>query len=285
MENIYDIWFSTLDIGNKAKYRMLEKNSSADIWKMNQIDLKDYDLSERQMREVLRDDNRFILEKYASYMEKNGIHLISYKDDDYPRILRAIDDFPVYLYYRGQAKNLHEDIIAIVGSRIASDYGKKVAFELAKYVSDRNVNVVSGLAYGIDKYAHLGSLNSEIGKTIAVLGTGVSSEEIYPLENKKIFERILEEGGTIVSEYKIGTKPEKYHFPYRNRIISGLSKKVVIVEAGEKSGSLITANYALEQAKDIYAVPGNIYSKNSIGTNRLIDEGAYILNDFDKIFL
>ena len=139
--------------------------------------------------------------------------------------------------------------------------------------------------FGIDKFAHLGSLKSKIGNTIAVLATGLNDDSIYPFENKKIFERIIGEGGTIVSEYSLGTKPERYHFPVRNRIISGLSKKVVVVEAGEKSGSLITAEYALEQGKDVFAVPGNIYSKNSIGTNRLIDEGAYILNDFSKIFV
>ena len=141
------------------------------------------------------------------------------------------------------------------------------------------------LQYGIDKYAHLGSLKSEVGNTIAVLGTGVGDDDFYPFENKRVFERIIEEGGTVVSEYSIGTKAEKYHFPLRNRIISGLSKKVVVVEAGEKSGSLITADYALEQGKDIYAVPGNIYSPKSVGTNKLIEEGAYILNDFSKIFV
>ena len=141
------------------------------------------------------------------------------------------------------------------------------------------------LQYGVDKYAHLGSLQSKVGTTIAVLGTGVADNDIYPFENRRVFERIIEEGGTVVSEYSIGTKAEKYHFPLRNRIISGLSKKVVVVEAGEKSGSLITVNYALEQGRDVYAVPGNIYSKKSLGTNKLIEEGAFILNDFSKIFV
>lgn len=115
-------------------------------------------------------------------------------------------------------------------------------------------------------------------------GTGVSDNEIYPYQNKKIFERILENNGTIISEFKIGTKPEKYHFPLRNRIISGLSSKVIIVEAEENSGSLITAYHALEQGKDIYAVPGNITSKNSVGTNKLIEEGAYLFKSINDLF-
>ena len=141
------------------------------------------------------------------------------------------------------------------------------------------------MRFGIDKYAHLGSLKSKLGKTIAVVGTGISSAEVYPKENMRVFERILENDGTIISEFQLGTKIERYNFPLRNRIISGLSKKIVVVEAGPKSGSLITVNYGLEQGKDIYAVPGNIFSKNSKGTNKLIEEGAVILDNFSKIFV
>ncbi len=285
MNNIYDIWLSTLDIGNKCKYKLLSRNKSNDIWKMNKSDLLELDLSKSQIDEVLNERKRVTLEKYANYMEKNNIVLIKYDDSFFPECLRNIHDFPIYLYVRGCTNNLYGENAAIVGSRNASEYGKKVSYNLAYYLSEHNVNVVSGLAYGIDKYAHLGSLKSNIGRTIAVLGTGVSDEEVYPSQNKRVFERILENGGTIISEYKIGSNPEKYHFPYRNRIISGLSKKIIVVEAGEKSGSLITANYALEQGKDIYAVPGNIYSKNSFGTNKLIEEGAYVLYDFSKIFM
>lgn len=285
MNNIYDIWFSTLDIGNKIKYKMLSRKSVDEIWKINRTDLLEFNLSKKQIEEVLNVNKRINIGKYANYMEKNNIVLIKYDDDVFPENLKKIYDFPIYLYLRGNINNLYGENAAIVGSRMASEYGKKVSYNLAYYLSNHNVNVVSGLAYGIDEYAHLGSLKSNVGKTIAVLGTGVSDKEVYPCQNRKIFERILENGGTIISEYKLGSMPEKYHFPYRNRIISGLSKKIIVIEAGEKSGSLITANYALEQGKDIYAVPGNIYSKNSIGTNKLIEEGAYILYDFSKIFM
>lgn len=143
----------------------------------------------------------------------------------------------------------------IVGCRMASNSGKTIARMIAKLLANRNINIVSGLAIGIDKYAHLGALESEIGKTIAVLGCGVADEDVYPYQNKRVFERILETGGAIVSEYGIGAKPEKQHFPARNRIISGLSDKVIVVEAKKRSGSLITANWALEQGKDVFAVP------------------------------
>ena len=188
------------------------------------------------------------------------------------------------MYIRGSLENLYSDNVAIVGSRNASEYGKNVARKISKELADKNINIVSGLALGIDKYAHLGALDSRLGKTIAVLGTGVSDYEVYPFQNKKIFERILENDGTIISELRLGTKPEKYNFPLRNRIISGISKKVIVVEATQNSGSLITANYALDQGKDIYAVPGNITSKNSVGTNKLIDERAYIFKSIQDIF-
>lgn len=175
-------------------------------------------------------------------------------------------------------------VYGIVGSRYATLYGKQIARKIAKEISDRNVNVVSGLAIGIDKYAHLGALESNIGNTIAVLGTGISNNEIYPYENKKVFERILEENGTIISEFKLGTKPEKQNFPLRNRIISGISKKLIVVEAKEKSGSLITADYALAQGRDVYAVPGNITSTNSFGTNKMISEGAFIFTNTEELF-
>jgi len=286
LNNKYDIWFSMLDIVNKTKYKISEKYNLENIFHFSKEELCKFPLklNENQKNEILRIDYKNVLDRYISYMNKNKIILISYKDREYPKLLSQIYDFPVYLYVRGNIQNLYGDNIAIVGSRTPSNYGRKMALKISKYMADRNVNVVSGLARGIDTYAHLGCLNSSIGKTIAVLGTGVSNEEVYPHENKKLFKRILDANGTIISEYKLFTKPEKFRFPLRNRIISGISKKIVVVEARRTSGSLITANFGLDQGRDIYAVPGNIDSNNSIGTNNLIKEGAYILNNFDDIF-
>lgn len=256
MINIYDIWFSNLDIGNRIKLKLLEiyKNTE-NIWKLTKKELTINNFKERNIEKILDNKYKTNLERYVNYMKKNKIDLILCNDKRYPSNLQVIDDKPAYLYIRGKLENLYEDSVAIVGSRMATEYGKFIARKFAKEIADRNVNIVSGLAIGIDKYAHLGALDSNIGKTIAVLGTGISDNDIYPLQNKRIFERILENEGTIISEFKLGMKPEKYNFPYRNRIISGVSKKVIIVESKEKSGSLITAEYALEQGKEIFAVP------------------------------
>lgn len=223
------------------------------------------------------------MDKYVKYIEDNKIEVLSFKDERYPSKLKNIYDMPPFLYIRGNLQNLYDDNVAIIGSREASEYGKFVARKFAKELANKNINIVSGLAIGIDKYAHLGALDSNLGKTIAVLGTGVSEKEVYPMENKKIFDRILESKGTIVSEFKLGTAPNRYNFPKRNRIISGLSEKIVVVEAKNKSGSLITVEYALQQGKDIFAVPGNITSRNSEGTNKLIQEGASCLTSYEDL--
>ena len=284
MVNSYDVWFSNIDITNKKKLELLKKFKSCEkIWDLSKKELEGCNLDEEQIKCILEPSLKSNLEKYINYMERHNIKIISSISEEYPNILKHINNKPAFLYVRGEISNLYDDNVSIVGSRNATSYGKNVARKIAKQLADKNVNIVSGLAMGIDKYAHLGALDSDIGKTIAVLGNGISDNEIYPLENRKIFERILENRGTIVSEFKLGTKPLKYNFPLRNRIISGLSKKVIVVEATENSGSLITANFALEQGKDIYAVPGNITSINSIGTNELIKQGATAVTAFEEL--
>lgn len=192
---------------------------------------------------------------------------------DYPERLRNIYDPPKKLYVLGNFKILKEKAIAIVGSRKATEYGKKVAFQISQELTKENINIVSGLAIGIDTYAHLGAISIQNqASTIAVLGSGI--DEMYPKENTELARKIIQTGGCIVSEYPLGTKPNKINFPQRNRIISGLSDGVVVVEASEKSGSLITAEFGIEQGKEIFAVPGNIDNLLSKGTNKLIQDGA-----------
>ncbi len=286
MINEYDIWFSNIEISNKEKIKLLEKlKNSQIIWTLTEKELLEKGIKEQTINKVLEEGYRKKIDKYKNYLERNKIKLICVNSKEYPESLKHIDNKPAYLYVRGKLENLYDDNVAIVGSRKASTYGKFISRKISKEIADRNVNIVSGLAIGIDKYAHLGALDSGYGKTIAVLGTGVSDNEIYPLENKKVFERILENNGTVVSEFKLGTKPEKYNFPLRNRIISGLAKKIIVVEAKEKSGSLITVDYALEQGKDVFAIPGNITSQNSVGTNKLIEEGACMLTKIDDLFV
>lgn len=281
----YEVWLSNINISNKRKIELLKKFRTAKkIWNLDKKSLEKLDLKESEINNILENEEKRNLEKYVNYMVKHNILLVSCFSEKYPDSLKFIDNRPVFLYIRGNIENLYEDCIAIVGSRNASIYGRNVARKIAKELADRNINIVSGLAAGIDKFAHLGALESKTGKTIAVLGTGISDNEIYPFENKKLFENILESKGTIISEFKLGTKPLKYNFPLRNRIISGLSKKLIVVEAAQNSGSLITADFALEQGKDIYAVPGNITSENSVGTNELIKQRAYLFNKIDDLF-
>lgn len=283
MNNVYDIWFSTIDLSNNFKLKILEKYSTKQIFQFNQKELEKLNFNENSIKKILN-AHKTKLDRYFSYLEKYNIKVVNFKDNEYPTRLLNIDNKPAFIYVRGKLENLYGDNIAIVGSRNSSSYGRYVAKKIGKELAEKNINIVSGLALGIDKYAHLGCLESSLGKAIAVLGTGVSNEEIYPLQNKKVFERILENNGTIISEFKLSTKPEKYNFPLRNRIISGLSSKIIVVEAEEHSGSLITADYGLEQGKDIFAVPGNITSKTSVGTNKLIEEGAYIFKTIEDIF-
>lgn len=281
----YDVWLSNINISNKRKLELLKKFKDVkEIWKLDKKDLEKLNLKENEIDNILNNFEKKKVEKYIDYMEKHDIMLISYLSKKYPDSLKFIENKPAFLYIRGNIENLYEDCVSIVGARNASFYGKNIARKISKELADKNINIVSGLAVGIDKFAHLGALDSQIGKTIAVIGTGISDNEVYPFENKKIFEKILEKDGTIVSEFKLGTKPLKYNFPLRNRIISGLSKKIIVVEATENSGSLITADFALEQGKDVYAVPGNITSENSLGTNELIKQGAYLFTKIEDLF-
>ena len=173
---------------------------------------------------------------------------------------------------------LYQKGIAIVGARDATQYGKKIAYNLAKELSEQNIVIISGLAIGIDSYAHKGSLEKG---TIAVLGSGI--DNIYPKENLELAREIIKNKGCIISEYPLGTKPERLHFPQRNRIISSLSDGVVVIEASKRSGALITAEFALEQGKEVFAVPGDINKKQSEGTNQLIKDGAILLTSATDI--
>lgn len=212
-------------------------------------------------------------------VEKMKIEEISIESEDYPKQLKEIYDAPLKLYVLGNKELLSQKCIAIVGSRNATEYGKKVALQFSTKLSENGINIISGLAIGIDTYAHLGTLKSiNKGKTIAVLGSGL--DEIYPKQNIELAKQILKSGGCIISEYPLGTKPEKSHFPQRNRIISGLSKGVLVVEASEKSGALITADFALEQGREVFAIPGNISSILSVGTNNLINDGAKLVRNY-----
>ncbi len=210
------------------------------------------------------------------------IKTIKKSSRDYPEILKEISNAPKQLYLRGELPKNHDMNFAIVGTRAASEYGKTLAFKISKELSELGLNIVSGLALGIDTQAHLGALAGS-GKTIAVLGSGIGDDSIFPKENLKLVQKIIASGGAVISEYKPELGPEIWYFPERNRIISGLSRGVLVVEAPEKSGALITARLALEQNREVFAIPGSIFSKNSIGANNLIKSGAKMVTSVDDI--
>jgi DNA processing protein len=211
-------------------------------------------------------------------VRKAGINIVTYQDELYPVKLLEIYDRPVFLYLQGKLTS--DDInIAVVGSRLASTYGKYTTERISRELAGLGLTVVSGLARGIDSAAHRGALAAR-GRTIAVLGSGL--DIVYPPENKKLFATIIEQGA-VISELPLGSPPVAFNFPARNRIISGMSYGVVVVEAGEKSGSLITAKLALEQGREVFAVPGSIDSAGARGTNKLIKQGAKLIENTDDI--
>lgn len=216
---------------------------------------------------------------FGEQIVQGHFDIITLEDDDYPPLLRVVGQAPYVLFYRGRPQVLQQLCLAIVGSRKASVYGKKVARELARELGAAQVVVVSGLARGIDSEAHQGALDGR-GSTVAVLGSGI--DVVYPPENRKLYDMIQEQGA-IVSEFPPGTHPEASNFPRRNRIISGLCRGVVVVEARQKSGALITADFALEQGRDVFAVPGPVSSENSRGTNNLIKQGANLVSSVEDI--
>jgi DNA processing protein len=223
-------------------------------------------------------------DKLMEKLQSSGVEAFHYFDPEYPAILRQINDPPLVLFTKGKFRECNFDCaVGIVGTRKPSAYGEKLAKNLAKDLANAGALVVSGMAYGVDSLAHWGAIESN-GLTVAVLGCGV--DLCYPSSNKPLYKAITEEGkGVAVSEYFPGTTPQKFHFPARNRIISGLSKAVAVVEAGESSGALITANMAFEQSREVFAIPGRIDSATSIGTNYLIAKNiAHLLTDANDIF-
>lgn len=209
------------------------------------------------------------------------IQEISINDENYPKFLKEIKDTPEVLYYRGELK-YNENCFAIVGTRRCSDYGKEIAFSIAQDLAQTGLTVVSGMARGIDTFSHQGALEGR-GRTIAVLGTGLDEKSIYPQENLKLAKKILENGGCLMSEYAPGTPGMKSNFPERNRIVSGMSLGVLVVEAKFGSGALITADWARKQGKKLFAVPGSVHAKNSKGPHFLIKRGAKLVENANDI--
>ena len=246
--------------------------SSFNAWQADKHDLLlSKCLNEKLCNQLVNLRTQVDLVELRSQWEKKGIYTCNCNEPAYPSLLRSTFNPPVLLYYRGNLMDT-ADAVAVVGSRRASAYGKNTASMLASGLSAAGVCIISGAARGIDTAAHQGALNE--GRTVAVLGSGVDIP--YPPENSHLLAEIAKQGA-VISEYPPGTLPHPSHFPARNRIISGMSRGVVIVEAAERSGSLITADFALEEGRDVFAVPGSIFSNGSKGTHRLIQQGAKLV--------
>ena len=251
--NKYWIWLSKLEkLNPKEKFDLIQAYGIENIWNLDKSQLFNILKSIEKVEEILNSKNKNNLDIELEYIYKNNIKIISMNHEQYPPILKNTYDPPVVLYAKGNTEVLNNPSFAIVGARSATEYGKKIAKAMSYALAKYGFNVVSGLAKGIDANSHVGALNAK-GKTIAVMGTG--HDTIYPKENEKLYREIIEKEGLILTEYPICSKLKPTNFPARNRIISGLSYGLLIVEASKKSGSLITADYALEQGKNVYAIP------------------------------
>lgn len=282
-EKYYKVWISLIKNLGIKRYLSLISNFETirGIYNAKKGDLsKVRGIGDKIVNQLINKNIKIIAKKHLEYMIKNNIDIVSIDDNEYPNLLKEIYDSPISIYVKGNKYILNDFSLAIIGCRDATEYGKKVAQNFAYRLSKENVTIVSGLARGIDSLAHLGTVYAK-GKTVAVLANGLDT--VYPKENFLLAEKIIQNGGAIISEYPLGTRPDKMNFVARNRIISGLSRGVVIVEAKEKSGTLLTVDFALEQGRDIFVVPGNIDSINSFGTNDLIKKGGKIVTDYRDI--
>ncbi len=262
-------------VSAKDKKLLIERfGSAACFFEASESTLKELGLSEKCIKVIMDFKKIHDYEDEFKKLLESGIGFVSIEDDEYPIKLRSVND-PIYsLYYIGKLPGKENRSIGVVGARKCTPYGKYLALKTGEILASNGIDIISGLAMGIDRFSHEGALNGK-GKTFAVLGCGVNV--VYPRMNWKLYESIIENGGGIISEYPPDTQPLAAYFPQRNRIISGLSDAVIVVEAAKKSGSLITADFALEQGRDVFAFPGRIGDLMSEGSNNLIKQGAGII--------
>lgn len=275
------IWLNSINIGNHNISKLIDGFPNLiDIWYSSKEKLETISrLNYPVVNKIIKNRNIDYLNKLLNTIKSNDIKVITVLDENYPKYLMNIDDKPNVLYMKGDILEEDNLAIAIVGSRKSTSYGKWAAEKFCKELVEMGITIISGLANGIDTVAHKTSLENG-GRTIGVLGTGI--DKTYPMRNKELYKDIAK-NGAVITEFPLGTKPFAYNFPQRNRIISGLSLGIIVIEAQEKSGSLITASHASNQGKDVFALPGNINSLFSKGTNKLIRDGARPLLEVEDI--
>jgi DNA processing protein len=269
-------------LGLGGYWRLIDRfHSPAEVLRASRKDLMQVrGITERQISGLFSSaDNKNHGEKELENLALLGGLALSFEDADYPALLHEITDPPPVLYTLGRSELLCKPGVAVVGSRAATSYGRRVAFNLSRNLAALSVTVISGLALGIDTESHLGALAGQ-GSTVAILGCGL--DVVYPRQNHLLYRQISEHGA-LVSEYPLGTRPEGFRFPARNRIIAGLSQGVIVVEAAKRSGSLITAQMALDYGRDVFAVPGQVDSSKSEGTHWLLQQGAKLVQRVEDI--
>lgn len=249
-------------------------------WQATEFELQKLGFDKRAIRNLKAAQKSLNLDEALERVQKANVSLLTWESSEYPAYLKEIPNAPPVLYLSGKLDELDQWAVAIVGTRRATAYGKQVTRDLVAGLVQQNITIVSGLARGIDAVAHNTAVELG-GRTIGVLGSGVDS--IYPAEHRHLAHQIAHGQGAIISEYGLGVQPEAKNFPPRNRIISGLSLGVIVIEAGERSGALITSNFALEQGREVFAVPGSIKSPVSRGPNRLIQQGAKLVTSVEDV--
>ncbi len=279
------VGFSLIPEIGPARFSRLVKHFSnmQQAWNASFNELRQAGIDEKAANEVVVKRNEINLDQEIKKIEKEDLKILTIKDKDYPKLLKEIYYPPALMYYRGKLTSEADDFsLGVVGTRKITNYGKQVTPAIVRNLTDNGMVIVSGLALGIDSLAHETCLESN-GRTIAVLGSGLDKANIYPWHNQYLVDKIVDQGGLVLSEFPIGTPPLRPHFPQRNRVVSGLSLGILVIEAPIKSGALITARYALEQNREVFAIPGKIYDNNAIGPNNLIKMGAKLITCAEDI--
>ncbi|MFA6098114.1 MAG: DNA-processing protein DprA [Patescibacteria group bacterium] len=278
MPNDTKFWvaFSRIYSLGPQKFKLLYAHfpSMEAAWQASGAELKAAGLGQKDVEKILTERCKINPEAEWEDLTKKGIRVITIHHQEYPALLKEIHSAPALLYVKGKLPENFNLSLAVVGTRKTTAYGRQIAPEITGEISRAGLIIISGLALGIDALAHQAALDAG-QKTVAVLGCGL--DRIYPVTNRSLGEEIVKNDGALISEYPPGTEPLKQHFPARNRIISGLAKGVLVIEGGEDSGSLITARFALDQNREIFAVPGNISSQTASGPNNLIKMGAHVV--------
>ncbi len=285
-EKIYTIAFSHIPSVGPVSFKRLASYFPTlyEAWHASSNEYARAGLSKSISEQIISERSKIDIEAVLVRIERENISAVTKNDEEYPCLLSEIHDPPFILYYRGFLPARDRILFGVVGSRKATSYGLQCTHRLIPDLARRGIGIVSGLAYGIDAASHEAALAND-GYTIAVLACGVDHASVYPAIHKNLAERIVANRGCVMSEYPPGTMPMPFQFPFRNRIIAGISKGVLVVEAVEKSGALITATCALELGREVCAVPGPISSPSSAGTNRLLKNGAHVITESADIFL